>query len=62
MVHRKGIIHWPCANALYRAQAIQWDECNLTRFSRNFTFEDFTWMLLRATEHTVVGHMRPSGL
>jgi len=25
MVHRKGIIHCSCANALYPAQAIQWD-------------------------------------
>jgi len=62
MVDRKGNIHWSCANALYPAQAIQWDKCNLTRFSTNFRFEDFSWMLPRAIENAVAGHMRPTGL
>jgi len=38
MVDRKGIINCSCANALYPAQASQWDKCNLTRFSTNFRF------------------------
>jgi len=41
MIHRKGVIHCSCANALCPAQAIQWDKCNLTRFSANFRFGDF---------------------
>jgi len=40
MVHRKGIIHRSCANALYPVHAIQWDKCSLTRFSTYFRFED----------------------
>jgi len=32
MLHRKGSIYCSCANALYPAQAIQWDQCNLTPF------------------------------
>jgi len=43
MVHRKSIIHCSCRNALYPAQAIQWDKCNLTDFSTNFRFEHFPW-------------------
>ena len=62
MVHRKGIIHCSCAKALHPAQAIQWDKCNLTRLSPNFTFEDFSWLLLRAIQNAVAGHMRPAGL
>jgi len=62
LVHRKGIMRCSCANALYAAQVIQWDKCNLTRFPTNFRFEDFIWMLPRAIENTVVGHMRPVGL
>jgi len=62
MVHKKGRIHCSCANALYPAQAIQWDKCNLTRFSTNFRFEDFSWMLPRATENAAPGHMRLTGL
>jgi len=38
MEHRKGSILCSCAYALYPAQAIQWDNCNLTRFSTNFRF------------------------
>jgi len=49
MVHRKGIIRCSFANAFYPVQAIQWDKCNLTHFSTYFRFEDFSWMLLRAT-------------
>ena len=33
MVHRKGIIHCSCGNALYPAQAIQSNKCSLKRFS-----------------------------
>jgi len=62
MVHTKGSIHCSCANALYPAQAIQWDKCNLTSFSTNFKFEVFSWMRLRATENAVAGHMRPAVL
>jgi len=62
MVHRKAIIHCSCANALYPTQAIQWNKRNLTRFSTNFRFEDFSWMHLRATENAVAGHMRSAGL
>jgi len=49
-------------NLLCPAQAIQWDKCNLTRFRRNFRFEDFSWNLPRAAENAVEGHMRPAGL
>jgi len=41
MLHRKGIIYCSCANTLYPAQAIQRNECNLTRFSTNFKFKDY---------------------
>jgi len=41
------------ANALHPAQVVQWDKCNLTRFSTNFRFDYFSWMLLRATENAV---------
>jgi len=54
MGHRKAIIHCSCANALYPAQAIQWDKCNFTRFSTNFIFEDFSWI-------DSVGHRKRSG-
>jgi len=59
MLHRKAIVHCSCANA---AQAIQWDKCSLTRFSTNFRFEGFSWMLPRATENAEEGHMRPAAL
>jgi len=62
MVHRKGGIHCSCANALYPAQEIQSDKCNLVRFSTNFRFEDFSWMGPRATENALADHMRPTGL
>jgi len=62
MVHRKGIVNCSCANALYPAQGIQWDKCNLTRFSTYLRFEEFSWMLPLATDTAVVGHMRPAGL
>jgi len=42
MAHRKSSIHCSCTNALYPAQAIQWNKCNLTRFSTNFKFEVFS--------------------
>jgi len=58
----KGICYWSCANAHYQAQEIQWDKRNLTRFSTNFGFEDFSRMLPHATENAVTGHMRPAGL
>jgi len=58
MVHREGIIHCSCASELYPAQAVQWDRCNLTRFSTNFRFEDSSWMLPRATENAVAGYPR----
>jgi len=47
MVGRKGIIHRSCANSLCPAQAIQWNKCNLTRFSTNSKFEGFFWMVPR---------------
>jgi len=53
MVHRKGIIHCSCANALYPAKAIEWDKCNLTCVSTYFIFEDFSWILLWATDNVV---------
>jgi len=62
MLHRKGIIHCSCANALYLAQAIQWNKCNLTRFSKNFKFEVFFSMILRVANIAVAGHMQPAGL
>jgi len=62
MVHRKGSIHCSCANALYPAQAIQWNKYNLTCFSTNFRFEKFSWLRQLATENAVAGHMRPAGL
>ena len=62
MVHGHGIIHCSCVNALYPVQTNQWDKCNLTRFSRNFRFDDFSWILSRASENAVAGHMRPAGL
>jgi len=62
MVRKKGIIHCSCAKAFYPAQAIQWDKCNLTRFSTNFRFEAFSWMFPRAPENVVADHMRPAGL
>jgi len=42
MVHRKVIVYCSCANALYAAQAIQWDNYNFTRFSTYFRFEEFS--------------------
>jgi len=42
MVHRKRSIYCSCANAHHLAQAIQRDKYNLTRFSTNFRFEDFS--------------------
>jgi len=42
MVHRKGGIHCSCADALYTAQAIQWNKCNLTSFWTNLKFEVFS--------------------
>jgi len=42
MLHRKGIMHCSCANALYPPQPIQADKCNLAGFSTNFKFEDFS--------------------
>jgi len=62
MVHRKRSILCSCTNALYPARAIQWEKCNLTHFSTNFTFADISWMLLRATEYAVAGHIRPASL
>jgi len=62
MVHRKGIVNCSCTNAIYPAQAIQWDKCNFTRFSTYFRFEDFFLNFPRATDNAVVGHMRPVGL
>jgi len=59
MVHRKGIIHWFYANALYPAQAVQQDKYNLTYFSTNFRF-DFCWMFLPATKNAVAGYMWPA--
>jgi len=38
MIHTKAIINCSCANTLYPALAIQWNKCNLTRFSTNFRF------------------------
>jgi len=35
MIGRRGIIHHSCANTLDPAQAIQWNKCNLKRFSTN---------------------------
>jgi len=58
VVHKKDIIHHSCAKAHYPAQAIQCDKCNPTRFSTNFRFEHFSWMLSRATENAVAGRMR----
>jgi len=46
---RKCIIRCSCANVLDPAQAIPWNKCNLTRFWTNFKFEDFFWMVPRAT-------------
>jgi len=51
MVPRKGIIHCSCANTLYPAQTIQWNNCYLTCFSTNVKFEYFFWMLPRNTEN-----------
>jgi len=42
MLHSKEIIHCSCANALYPAQAIQSDKFELTHFSTNVRFEDFS--------------------
>jgi len=62
MVPRKGSIHCSCANALYPEQVMHWDKCNLTCFSTNFRFEDFSWMLMWATENAVADNMRSTGL
>ena len=62
MLHRKGIIHCSCANTLYPAQGIQWNRRNLTRFSTNFKFEVFFWMISQAAENAVAGHTQPVGL
>ena len=63
MVHRNDIIRCSCANKLCLAQAIQWDKCNLTRFSTSFKFEDFFWMLPRAAQNIVADHsMQPASL
>jgi len=61
MLHRKGIIYCSCANTLYPAQAIQRNECNLTRFSTNFKFKDYFWIVPRAAENAVAGHMQRAG-
>jgi len=34
MVHRKGSFHCSCTNELCPTQAIRWDKCNFTRFSK----------------------------
>jgi len=60
MAHRKGIIRCSCTNALCRAQAIQWVKCNFTRFSTNFRFANFSWML--PLENAVEGHMLTTGM
>jgi len=60
MINRKGSIHCSCANALYPAQAIQWNNCNFTRISANFSFENFSWILTWATKNAVAGHIRPA--
>jgi len=31
-----------CKRNTYPAQAVRWDKCNLTRFSTNLRFEDFS--------------------
>jgi len=62
MVYRKGIIHCACANVIYPAQEIHWYKCNLTCFSTNFRFEDFSWMLPRAAEYAVACHTRSARL
>ena len=61
MVHRKGIIQCSCANTLYSASyAVK--KYNLVRFSTNFKFEDFFWVLSGATENAVAGHTQSAGL
>jgi len=45
-----------------RRPNIIWNHQGFARFSTNFRFEDFSWMLLRATENTVAGHMWRAGL
>ena len=62
MVYIKFYIHFSFANTHYPVQANQWDKCNLTRFSTNFRFKVFSWMLPRVTENAVTGYMRPVGL
>jgi len=59
---QKDIIHCTCASALYPTQIIHWDKCNLTHFSTNFRFEDFSLILPRAGENSVAGYMLPAGL
>jgi len=49
MIHRKSIVHCSYAYALYPAREIQGDKCKLTRFATNFRFEDFSWILPRAS-------------
>jgi len=62
MVHKKRSLHRSFTYALYPAQAIQWEKCNLSHFSTNVTFADFSWMLLQTTEYAVAGHVRPTAL
>jgi len=50
-----------CGNTFYPSQEIQWDKYNLTHFSTNCRFEDLSWIVPRATENAVVGHMWPTG-
>jgi len=49
MLLRKDSINCSCTNALYPAQAVQWDKCNRTHFSTNFRFKEFSWKRPRAT-------------
>jgi len=44
------------------SESIQWDKQNLTHFSSNFRFEDFSWTIPQAAENAVASNMLPACL
>ena len=61
MEHRKVL--FTVLVQIHFIQRKQFSETDVTsHFSTNFRCEDFSWMLPRAPENAVAGHMRPTGL
>ena len=62
MVHKKGTIHFFVQMDFIQRK--QFSEANITSYAFLHTsdLKIFSWMLLKATENAVAGHMRPAGL